>query len=452
MTLNIQQIEKTISDAIEKTLNANDVLLLSKSISLLKTGGVIVVPSFSNLPLIDTVESGTLAYVKTDNLLYVADKKDLYADLHIWRSIQKDYISTVWGWGANGSGRLGDNTTVSKSSPVSVVGGFTDWCQVSAGGNHSAAVRTNGTIWAWGCGSSGQLGSDTITTKSSPVSVVGGFTDWCQVSGGLFHTAAVRSNGTIWSWGSGSSGQLGDNTLVTRSSPVSVVGGFTDWCQVSAGDAHTAAVRSNGTIWSWGIGSCGRLGDNTIVTKSSPVSVVGGFTDWCQVSAGGSHTSAVRTNGTIWAWGNNGFGQLGNNDFISKSSPVSVVGGFTDWCQVSAGVYHTSAVRTNGTIWTWGCGTCGLLGNNSTVNRSSPVSVVGGFTDWCQVSAGRCHTAAVRTNGTVWSWGSNEFGRLGDNTIVDKSSPVSVVGGFTDWSQVGAGGCHATAIRKRLML
>jgi alpha-tubulin suppressor-like RCC1 family protein len=238
---------------------------------------------------------------------------------------------------------------------------------------------------------------------------------------------------------------LGDNTQTSKNSPVSVVGGFTDWCQVSAGSNHTAALRINGTLWTWGSNYRGKLGDNTLVSKSSPVSVVGGFTDWCQVSAGGVHTAAVRTNGTLWTWGYAAFGELGDNTTVTKSSPVSVVGGFTDWCQVSAGYFHTAAIRTNGSLWTWGVG--GRLGDNTLVSKSSPVSVVGGFTDWCQVSAGSCHTAAVRTNGTIWTWACNSGGQLGDNTVISKISPVSVVGGFTDWCQISSGCVHTTALR-----
>jgi alpha-tubulin suppressor-like RCC1 family protein len=286
------------------------------------------------------------------------------------------------------------------------------------------------------------LGDNTVVSKQSPISVVGGFTDWCQISAGNNFSAAVRTNGTAWAWGSNSCGQLGDNTIVDKSSPVSVVGGFTDWCQVSAGSAHSLAVRQNGTAWGWGQGSAGRIGDNTITTKSSPVSVVGGFTDWCQITAGlagAGFSLAIRQTGSLWGWGCATCGTLGDNTTVAKSSPVSVVGGFTDWCQVSAGDCHSIAIRQNGTAWSWGLGTCGRLGDNTTVAKSSPVSAVGGFTDWCQASAGGCHSLAVRQNGTAWAWGEAGAGRLGDNTVVDKSSPVSVVGGFTIWAQVSAG-------------
>jgi alpha-tubulin suppressor-like RCC1 family protein len=353
----------------------------------------------------------------------------------------------AWAWGNNGSGRLGDATTTNTSSPVSAVGGFTDWCQVSAAEFHSLGVRQNGTAWAWGCNGQGRLGDATTTSRTSPVSVVGGFTDWCQVSAGSYHSLGVRANGTAWAWGVNSSGNLGDGTTTNRSSPVSVVGGFTDWCQVSAGDSHSLGVRTNGTVWAWGCNGQGRLGDGTTTSRTSPVSVVGGFIDWCQVSAGNTHSLGVRQNGTAWAWGLNINGRLGDGTTTSTSSPVSVVGGFTDWCQVSAGGSHSLGVRTNGTVWAWGNNGSGRLGDATTTSRTSPVSVVGGFTDWCQVSAGGTHSLGVRTNGTVWAWGCNGQGRLGDGTTTERISPVSVVGDFTDWCQVSAGIDHSLAIR-----
>jgi len=359
--------------------------------------------------------------------------------------------NTAWGWGCNSDGRLGDNTTIDKSSPVSVVGGFTDWCQISNGKGtaayHSLGVRQNGTAWAWGINGQGRLGDNTTVNKSSPVTVVGGFTDWSQVSAGLSQSLGLRQNGTAWAWGCNPSGQLGDNSTVSKSSPVSVVGGFTNWCQVSTGTRFSLGVRQNGTAWAWGYNGQGMLGDNSTVSKSSPVSVVGGFTNWCQVSAGSNHSLGLRQSGTVWAWGSNLQGRLGDNSITTRSSPVSVVGGFTNWCQVSAGHAHSLGVRTGGTAWAWGNNNVGRLGDNTIVSKSSPVSVVGGFTNWCQVSAGYAHSLGVRTGGTAWAWGCNAQGQLGDNTTVSKSSPVSVVGGFTDWCQISAGANHSLAIR-----
>ena len=360
-------------------------------------------------------------------------------------------INTAWAWGDGGAGRLGDNSLVDKSSPVSVIGGYTDWCQVAAGCSHSLGVRQDGTAWAWGVGSCGRLGNNCTSNRSSPVSVVGGFTDWCQISAGQEQSLAVRQNGTAWAWGGNDQGQLGNNTaglLGKRSSPVSVVGGFTDWCQVSVLNEHSLGVRTEGTAWAWGRNVSGELGDNTTVNKSSPVSVIGGFTDWCQVAAGSRFSLGLRTNGTAWGWGCNNAGVVGDNTTVNRSSPVSVVGGFTNWCQISAGDNLSLAVRQDGTAWAWGSGSSGRLGNNCTTTRASPVSVVGGFTDWCQVSAGtNSFSLAVRQNGTAWAWGDGAAGKLGNNCTTDRSSPVSVIGGYTDWCQVAAGLEHSLAIR-----
>ena len=396
------------------------------------------VATCANLPNATTY-NGRMVYVISEAIYY-------YAVQGVWdanfSSTPHAVACTLYAWGYGSGGRLGDNTVVNKSSPVSVVGGFVDWRQISAGLFLSLAVRNNGTAWSWGCGTYGRLGDNTTINKSSPVSLVGGFTDWCQVSaGGAGHALAVRQNGTAWGWGNNGSGRLGDNTTVSKSSPVSVVGGFTDWCQVRAGRQHSLAVRTTGSAWAWGQGSGGKLGDNTIADKSSPVSVVGGFTDWCQVGAGYSSSVAIRSNGSAWSWGYGSGGQLGDNTAVNKSSPVSVVGGFTDWCQVSnSGRYISSAVRQNGTLWSWGINNAGQLGDNTTVSKSSPVSVVGGFTDWCQTSTGYSTVLAVRTNGTAWGWGRNTGGQIGSNNTTSGSSPVSVVGGFTNWAEVSAGG------------
>ena len=364
-------------------------------------------------------------------------------------------VSDAYSWGSGSAGNLGDGTTTSKSSPVSVVGGFTDWVQIDVGVGNTVAIRANGTAWGWGNNNKGRLGDGTTTYRSSPVSVVGGFTDWVQVDTGNGHTVGLRANGTAWAWGGNDYGQLGDNTggvfTDSRISPVSVVGGFTDWTQISAGYVHTVAIRSNGTAWAWGHAGLGRLGNNDSTTsRSSPVSVVGGFTDWVQISAGNSHTSAIRANGTAWGWGINAyyFGAVGDNSNINKSSPVSVVGGFTDWVQVSAGGANTLALRANGTAWGWGSNGRGALGASIYGGRSSPVSVVGGFTDWVQISNFGNHTAAIRANGTAWAWGYGSQGRLGDGTTTNRNSPVSVVGGFTDWVQVSAGNNHTVGIRR----
>ena len=418
----------------------------------------------SDINIIVTTDVGSLPYLYygssllPSGMVYFVESLGIIviSSANTWLTLDKvivrtdtDYARTVWSWGCNSYGQFGDNSVVSKSSPVSVVGGFTDWCQVSAGCEHTLGVRTNGTIWAWGAGDSGRLGDNCDSNRSSPVSVIGGFTDWSQVAAGFRSSFGLRTNGTIWSWGyNQQSGNLGDGTTVNKSSPVSVIGGFTDWCQVAASGTSNSvchwalAVRQNGTAWAWGWNSCGQLGNNSTVSRSSPVSVVGGFTDWCQVSAGAQHSMGLRQTGQLYAWGNGSNGRLGNNSTDTQLQPVAVVGGFTDWCQFNAGGLNSFAIRTNGTLWAWGEAGTGALGNNCATyagSKLSPVSVLGGFTDWCQVSGGYRFALAVRQNGSAWAWGWNCFGNLGTNNTTSRSSPVSIVGISSNWFQVSGG-------------
>jgi alpha-tubulin suppressor-like RCC1 family protein len=419
-------------------LGSREIESLSAAIDTIEKKGVPKVATESLLPA-PILNKGRFFYIE-DSGKYVLSNGISWATKHMVKK------TTLYAWGSGANGRLGDGTVVSRSSPVSVIGGYTDWIQVS-GGSHSLGIRANGTAWAWGAGGNGRLGDGTVVTKSSPVSVIGGYTDWIQVSAGDFHSIGLRANGTAWAWGFGSFGQLGDDTAVDKSSPVSVVGGYTDWIQVSGGDSYNLGLRADGTAWAWGFGTSGQLGDGTAVNKSSPVSVIGGYTDWIQVAAGTTHSLGLRANGTAWAWGAGGSGKVGDGTVVTKSSPVSVVGGFTDWIQVNGGSNHSLGLRANGTAWAWGVNASGQLGDGTIPNRSSPVSVVGGFTDWIQVNGGSNHSLGLRANGTAWAWGNGADGRLGDGTILNRSSPVSVVGGFTDWIQVDGGTSHSLGLR-----
>jgi alpha-tubulin suppressor-like RCC1 family protein len=421
------------------------------SLNILSSPTVVSVTTCNDLPNANDYV-GRMIYVNNENRYYYATSAGVW--INNFESDVFTYASQFWSFGKNPDGQLGDNTVVNRSSPVAVCSsGITDWCQISAGYRHSLALRPNGTLWAWGNGGYGRLGTGDTVNTSSPVSVVGGFTDWCQISAGTqaSHSAGIRTDGSLWTWGLNSVGQLGTNSTICRSSPVSVVGGFT-WCRVSVGASHTVAIRNNGTAWAWGNNDFGQFGNGTYLTnRSSPVSVIGGFTDWCQIGAGNSHTVGLRTNGTLWSWGYARYGRLGNNTtgFTRTTSPVSVVGGFTDWCKLSVGTEHTIAQRCNGTLWGWGRNCDGRIGMGSAIEVSSPVSVVGGFTDWCQISAGFFTTVAVRTNGTLWSWGRNTCGALGNNQAGWCCCPTLVAGGFTDWTQASSGSEFAVGIRQR---
>jgi alpha-tubulin suppressor-like RCC1 family protein len=233
--MNKANLIKSLHTLANNTTDLDEIQAISKCIEAINIGTVKLVSTYTDLLNVNTFK-GDVYFVENEGRLY-------YNMGPYWFRITETANLQSWAWGANISGQLGDNTETDRSSPVSVVGGFTDWVQISAGGDHTAAVRANGTAWAWGNNQFGRLGDNTTTSRLSPVSVVGGFTDWVQISAGGSHTTAIRSNGTAWAWGSNLTGQLGDNTVTTKSSPVSVVGGFTDWVQISAGSFHTAAIR-----------------------------------------------------------------------------------------------------------------------------------------------------------------------------------------------------------------
>lgn len=343
----------------------------------------------------------------------------------------------LFSWGKNTNGQLGLNDRVNRSSPVQV-GSLTNWSQVAAGYNSSASIKNDGTLWTWGYNNRGQLGINiTGGARSSPVQI-GALTDWSQIAIGQEFCASIKTNNTLWTWGQNNTGQLGQNTPYSAvpSSPTQV-GALTDWAQASTGQNHCAAVKTTGTLWTWGYNAKGQLGQNNVVTRSSPVQV-GSLTDWASVSAGGSMCAAVKTGGTLWTWGYNDSGNLGLNDRVSRSSPVQV-GALTNWSKVSATAAMCAAIKTDGTLWSWGLNTNGQLGLNISYlyRRSSPVQV-GVLTNWSQVSAGSQFCVALRTDGTLWSWGYNSNGQLGQNNVAKRSSPTQV-GALSTWIRISQG-------------
>ena len=357
-------------------------------------------------------------------------------------------FARLWSWGFNLYGGLGDNTTAAKSSPVQTVAGGNNWKTVAVGNaGVAAAIKTDGTLWTWGLNGLGRLGDGTTVAKSSPVQTIAGGTNWKQVAIGGGQMAAVKTDGTLWTWGDNGQGLLGDNTTLNKSSPVQTVAGGTNWKQVSVSSDNAAAVKTDGTLWTWGWNGCGNLGDGTSVSKSSPVQTITGGTNWKQVSVGFDVIAAVKSDGTLWNWGYNGFGALGDNTTANRNSPVQTVAGGTNWKQVSCGNGVTAAIKMDGTLWLWGWNGNGQLGDGTVVNKSSPVQTIAGGTNWKQVAAGDAVTAAVKTDGTLWVWGSGVNGQLGDNTNSgSKSSPVQTIAGGTSWKFVAATGYSVAAI------
>lgn len=395
----IQKLNTVIAGG---SLTELQVVQLSKAIDSLENKGVSSVKTVADLPNV-VLNQGRFFWIESENRYVLSDG----VTWDINNIIREPFIN-LFVWGSATDGRLGNGTIIDKSSPVKAAGSFTDWIQVSAGYTHSFGIRADGTLYSWGANNQGRLGQNTAATvsTSSPVLVAGGFTNWIQASAGFSHSLGIRANGELYSWGNNGQGELGQNiaTAVSRSSPVLVAGGFTNWIQASAGGVHSLGLRATGQLYAWGANGSGRVGDNTGIPKSSPVLVAGGFTDWIQASAGYTHNLGIRANGTLYAWGGNAVGQLGQNTAADggRSSPVLVVGGFTDWISASVSstdtiiTPHSLGVRSNGTLYAWGDNGSGRLGVNDSSNRSSPVLVLGGFTDWVDASAGVQHSLGIR--------------------------------------------------------
>jgi alpha-tubulin suppressor-like RCC1 family protein len=280
----------------------------------------------------------------------------------------------------------------------------------------------------------------------SPVQTISGGTNWQLVSTGHYFSAAIKTDGTLWTWGQNFIGGLGDNTTVSKSSPVQTIASGNNWKQVSTTDVHTGAIKTDGTLWLWGQNDYGQLGTGGTTSVSSPVQTVSGGTNWKLVTCGSYQTAAIKTDGTLWTWGSNVFGQLGTGNTVDIRSPVQTAAGGNNWKQVSTTDVHTGAIKTDGTLWLWGKNTSGQLGNNSNTNVSSPIQTVSGGTNWKQVFNGSAQTASIKTDGTLWTWGLGNNGQLGNNNFGNRSSPVQTAAGGTNWKQVSSNLFGASAI------
>ncbi len=340
-------------------------------------------------------------------------------------ALDRDFF--LWSWGSNTNGQLGNNSTTASSVPVSVVGNYKFNQVVSTQATAFVALDSNGFAWSWGLGTNGRLGiySDT-NNRSSPVSVVGG-NQFVTVGGSdSGFISALDMSGFAWMWGSGSNGNLGIfSDTNDRSSPVSVLGGL-NFVQIES----SAAIDVNNNCWAWGNNSTGNVGDGTTTNRSSPVAMLGlpgtnGNT--VQISsASGIFTLMLTSDGYCYSVGDNTYGELGDGTTTSKSSPVSVVGG-KKFIQIAASLNSGNGVAfgldDTGILWGWGNNANGILDDGTSNNRSSPISVRQGTRKFVQIDADTMCVAATDTDGNIWTWG-------GASWSVASSNPLLLPGGM----------------------
>lgn len=364
-----------------------------------------------------------------------------------YHSVSLSSDSKLYTWGNNNFGQLGINQgpalTPYKTSPIQV-GTDNDWSAIATGGNHTIALKSNGSLWAWGRNDYGQLGINqdpALTPYIISPAQVGTDNDWVAIATGGDLTVALKSGGTLWTWGRNDYGQLGinqDPALTPYIVSPAQVGTDIDWTSIATGGYHTIALKSNGSLWAWGFNFHGQLGDNTNIDKWFPVRETHNDIDWTSITAGGYHTLALKSNGSLWAWGMNWNGQLGDNTIVNKSSPTRINDDI-DWTSVAAGAFHSMAIKSNGSLWSWGLNSSGQLGDNSKVTRLSPVNI-GIDLDWALISPGGDYSSAIKSDGGLWSWGSNIYGQLGVGSEAEGLIPTAI----NNPPIVNAGGTYST--------
>ncbi len=347
---------------------------------------------------------------------------------------------SVLAWGSNDHGQLGDGTTVSTSTPVKVKG-LAHVVAIAAGAAHSLALKDDGTVWAWGDNYNGNLGDGTTEDRLTPVQVVG-LTNVKAIAAGIMTSFALKDDGTLWAWGVNSRGDLGDGTLEDRLTPVQVK---VPAKVVKIGHKGTFAVTDDGDVWAWGnnviivFGNnsiCGMLGDNYDQVRPTPFRVEQ-LSNVKEITNGLEHVVFIKDDGTVWTWGLNDKGQLGNNakidDKTVTTTPVKALG-INNVKDVSAGYYYSLALKNDGSVWKWGEEYYTIPNMPGVYSRlvSAPEQI-GGLSGIIAISSGNNFYIALKDDGSVWGWGYNENGQLGSHASF-VSAPVKIIDGSSHTS------------------
>ncbi len=353
--------------------------------------------------------------------------------------IQTD--GSLWGWGSNEKSQLGSMAILHYKNEPFRIGTDNDWIGITASRSTSIAIKNNHLLYGWGYNKFGQLGNKKTDTQYTPLHILSAHT-WRQISIGEHHVLAIRDDRTLWAWGSDGWGQLGDGPggISNVYNPVQEATHATTWKSVAAGANFSVGLQTDGSLWTWGANTSGQLGLGNNDSKDTPTHV--GMDSWSHICAGASHAAAIRTNGHLYAWGGNGSGQLGIGNNIATNTPTREAGNLV-WKEVACGDYHTVGIHaTADTLWAWGSNSNGQLGIGNNDSKNVPTQVTG---SWLKVAAGKHHTLAIKSGETLWSWGENATGQLGNGSWDNTNTPGQI-GTQADWGIIAAGGDTSMAI------
>jgi alpha-tubulin suppressor-like RCC1 family protein len=344
---------------------------------------------------------------------------------------------TVWAWGENGVGQLGDGTTTDRYSPVQVQS-LNNIIAITVGPSSSFAVESDGTVWGWGYHGFGLLGSGVTTNRTTPAQI-SGITDVCSIAAGSRHVLALKSDGTVMTWGDNQFGQLGNRNFINIDMPVQAYN-QNNVVAIAGGAFHSLIVKSDGTVWGWGRGGV-RMNYGSDSPTPAQVQNLNNVT---AVAGGVWQSSVLKSDGTVWTWGlPNYFGDLDYDKTADTKIPMQVQN-LNNIIAIAEGDYHSLSVKSDGTVWAWRNNSYGELGNGTNASSSVPVQVKN-LSNIVSVAGGSSHSLALKSDGTVWAWGRNSSGRLGDNTETNRLTPVQVVGsGGVGYLNLGENGNGTT--------
>ena len=339
----------------------------------------------------------------------------------------------LWGWGCNGSSQFGDGTTTNKLIPGRLIAMSDVVDIVSAAINSTSgtvtALKSNGSVWAWGYNADGQIGNGTTTTQSTPTQVISsGVVKIYPVksASGVVHETvyALKSDGSLWAWGYNGSGQVGNNSTTNQLTPVQIIASGVS--KVYATGYNVYVIKSDGSLWAWGSGTNGPVGNNSTTNQLTPVQIIASGVSSVITTWFGAY--AIKSDGSLWAWGYNGAGQVGNNSTTNRLTPVQVIASGVSQMIASASSPYPArlVIKTDGSLWAWGSNTYGQVGNNSTTNQLTPVQIMASGV--VKASANDLTTFAIKSDGSLWAWGWNTtYGTVGNNSTTNQLTPVQIM-------------------------